>query len=94
MENDTAALIQDGRTYLPIRVVLESFGAKVQWNGDTNTVVVTSGGQTTGNGDIQVHFLDVGQGTQHSSTTASLKSSLMQGYLQKGQRLCSIFQTM
>lgn len=62
VENDTAALIQDGRTYLPIRVVLESFGAKVQWNGDTNTVVVTSGGQTTGNGDIQVHFLDVGQG--------------------------------
>lgn len=62
VENDTAALIQDGRTYLPIRVVLESFGAKVQWNGDTNTVVVTSDGQTTGNGDIQVHFLDVGQG--------------------------------
>ena len=62
VENDTAALIQDGRTYLPIRVVLESFGAKVQWNGNTNTVVVTSGGQTAENGDIQVHFLEVGQG--------------------------------
>ena len=62
VENDTAALIQDGRTYLPIRVVLESFGAKVQWNGNTNTVVVTSGGQTAENGDIQVHFLDVGKG--------------------------------
>ena len=42
--------------------MLESFGAKVQWNGNTNTVVVTSGGQTAENGDIQVHFLDVGQG--------------------------------
>lgn len=62
VENDTAALIQDGRTYLPIRVVLESFGATVLWNGDTNTVMVTSGGQLTGNESIQVHFLDVGQG--------------------------------
>lgn len=62
VENDTAALIQDGRTYLPIRVVLESFGATVGWNGKTNTVVVTSGGPTAENGDIQVHFLDVGQG--------------------------------
>lgn len=62
VENDTAALIQDGRTYLPIRVVLESFGAKVQWNGETNTVIVTSGRQGIGNDEIEIHFLDVGQG--------------------------------
>ena len=59
IENDTAALIKDGRTYLPIRVVLESFGASVQWNAATSTVVVS----TTGTGEqIEVHFLDVGQG--------------------------------
>ncbi|NDL68451.1 stalk domain-containing protein [Anaerotalea alkaliphila] len=39
-QNDTAALIKDGRTYIPIRVVLESFGAKVSWNPTTKTVIV------------------------------------------------------
>lgn len=37
---DTAALIQDGRTYLPIRAVLEAFGASVVW--DNGTVSVAS----------------------------------------------------
>ena len=36
--NDAPAVVKNGRTYLPIRVVLESFGAKVSWNGN---VVVT-----------------------------------------------------
>lgn len=31
--NDAAAVISGGRTYLPIRAVLEAFGAKVGWNG-------------------------------------------------------------
>lgn len=39
---DTAALIKDGRTYLPIRAVLEAFGADVSWNNDTQTVVVSN----------------------------------------------------
>lgn len=43
---DTAALIQDGRTYLPIRAVLEAFGASVVW--DNGTVSVASA--TAGNG--------------------------------------------
>lgn len=37
--NDAAAVIINGRTYLPIRAVLEAFGAKVDWDG---SVVVTS----------------------------------------------------
>lgn len=32
--NDAAAVIVDGRTYLPIRVVLEAFGADVNWDGN------------------------------------------------------------
>ena len=40
IENDTSAQIRNGRTYLPIRIVLESFGADVKWDGN---VVVTSG---------------------------------------------------
>jgi len=40
IKNDTAALIKDGRTYLPIRAVLEAFGADVGWDNDTRTVLV------------------------------------------------------
>ncbi len=50
--NDTAALIKDGRTYLPIRAVLEAFGASVSWDGSTQTVVaLTTGGTTTAAND-------------------------------------------
>ena len=38
--NDTAALIKDDRTYLPIRAVLEAFGANVQWDSVTQTVII------------------------------------------------------
>lgn len=40
--NDTAALIKDGRTFLPIRKVLEAFGAKVGWNSTSNNVEVVA----------------------------------------------------
>ena len=40
--NDTAALIKNGRTYLPIRAVLEAFGANVSWNNGTKTVVAVN----------------------------------------------------
>ena len=38
--NDTTSLIKDSRTYLPIRIVLEAFGAAVDWDGASKTVVV------------------------------------------------------
>lgn len=63
VSNDTAALIQDNRTYLPIRVVLEAFGATVTWNQDTGTVIIkTNAGAIITSNDIQVHFIDCGQG--------------------------------
>ena len=37
--NDASAVVKDGRTYLPIRAVLEAFGAEVGWDG---SVKVTS----------------------------------------------------
>jgi hypothetical protein len=37
-ENDTVAVVKNGRTYLPIRAVLENAGYTVEWAGDTNTV--------------------------------------------------------
>lgn len=39
IQNDTVAVAKNGRTYLPIRAVLESAGYTVEWNGDTNSVV-------------------------------------------------------
>ncbi len=38
IENDTVAVENNGRTYLPIRVVLEAAGYAVAWDGDTSTV--------------------------------------------------------
>lgn len=40
VQNDTTAVIKNSRTYLPIRAVLEAFGAQVEWNADTKTVEV------------------------------------------------------
>lgn len=54
---DTAALISGGRTYLPIRAVLEAFGAYVSWDSAQRQVVVQ-----TGSSLVRVHFIDVGQG--------------------------------
>lgn len=40
IENDTVAVIKEGRTYLPLRVVYENLGAKVVWDGINNSVLV------------------------------------------------------
>ncbi len=45
--NDTSAVIRDGRTYLPIRAVLEAFGAGVSWDDNSRTVAVRSDGTVT-----------------------------------------------
>ena len=58
VQNDTAALIRNGRTYLPIRVVLEAFGYTVSWNSGTKTVIAVSSGGT----EVTIHIIDVGQG--------------------------------
>lgn len=42
--NDTSAQIKNGRTYLPIRAVLEAFGASIAWDPYTNSVIVDSTG--------------------------------------------------
>ena len=52
---DAPAQIANGRTYLPIRSVLEAFGATVGWNGQSRTVTVFRPVRA------RVHFIDVGQ---------------------------------
>nr|WP_312577308.1 copper amine oxidase N-terminal domain-containing protein [Sedimentibacter sp.] len=42
IDTDTAAIIENNRTYLPIRAVVEAFGSEVQWDEGLKTVVITS----------------------------------------------------
>lgn len=59
IDTDTAAIVLDGRTYLPIRAVLEAFNAKVSWSDEAQTVVITTEADRQ---FLSVHFIDVGQG--------------------------------
>jgi hypothetical protein len=43
---DAAPLIKDGRTFLPIRALIETLGGSVQWNASTKTVRVMLGSRT------------------------------------------------
>ncbi len=40
---DVPAQITDGRTMIPVRAVAEAFDAKVDWEGETETVTITKG---------------------------------------------------
>lgn len=62
IENDTSALIKNSHTYLPIRAVLEAFGASVSWDPDTQSVLVSTDlPEDTEHALMTVSFLDVGQ---------------------------------
>lgn len=58
ISNDTAAIIKDNKTYLPIRAVFQAFGANIRWNESTQTVMVSTGDQSH---IMTVHFINVGQ---------------------------------
>lgn len=38
---DVPATIENGRTLVPVRVISESLGATVNWNGTSRTVTIT-----------------------------------------------------
>ncbi|MDO4773105.1 MAG: stalk domain-containing protein [Bacillota bacterium] len=40
VEIDVPAVIKDGRTMVPVRAISELFGAKVDWNNETRTVII------------------------------------------------------
>lgn len=42
---DSAAIVHDSRTMVPMKYAAEAFGAKVQWDKDTRTAVITHGGK-------------------------------------------------
>lgn len=39
-ELDTAAILKDSRTCIPIRAVAEALGGKVSWDGGSRTVII------------------------------------------------------
>jgi len=39
---DVPARVVDGRTMVPVRFVSENFGTKVDWDGNTRTVIIQS----------------------------------------------------
>lgn len=38
--NDTQAIINNSRTYVPIKIILESYGAEVTWDNDNKKVII------------------------------------------------------
>ena len=43
---DTAPMIHEGRTFMPIRFVTDNVGAQTQWNAADQTVTITQGDKT------------------------------------------------
>lgn len=46
MTTDVAPIIRNDRTMVPVRVISETLGAKVDWNNDTRTVTIVKDGTT------------------------------------------------
>lgn len=46
MSFDQPPIIVDGRTLVPLRAIFEAFGAQVDWNGDTRTVMAVKDNTT------------------------------------------------
>jgi len=44
---DVPAQTVGGRTMLPLRAVSKATGAEVEWNGETNTAIITTGATPT-----------------------------------------------
>ncbi|MFV0516050.1 MAG: family 10 glycosylhydrolase [Aminipila sp.] len=69
VENDTVAIILNGRTYLPIRAVLEAFGAGVAWDNQNRTVIINSDGTVA---DVDNSNNQTGQGDQNLARNGEL----------------------
>jgi hypothetical protein len=72
---DTAAVIKAGRTYLPIRAVLEAVGFGVKWDNTTQTVFAANYNDYLGNQAIVVE-----QKRQSISSVSDLLDYLVSAY--------------
>ena len=79
---DTPSLIRENRTYLPIRAVLEAFGAYVTWDGEARLVSATTGLPL-----LRVHFMEVGQGDAALIDAGEIEVLIDAGTNKAGPRL-------
>ena len=84
---DTTSLIHNDRTYLPIRAVLEAFGAYVTWDSENRQVVATTGSPL-----VRVHFIEVGQGDATLIDAGELEVLIDGGTNKAGPRLVEYLQ--
>ena len=61
---DVAPQIIDNRTFIPIRFISESFGAKVQWDAPTKTVTITPKKETS-----QISYMGISLGSSLEEAT-------------------------
>lgn len=60
---DVVPAVINGRALVPARYIAEGFGYDVGWDNDSRTVVITSlGYNTRSRNNVELHFIDVGQG--------------------------------
>ena len=52
IELDVPPMIIDGRTLVPVRAVSECFGCKVEWDGESQTVIVESNSDNNTDTDV------------------------------------------
>ena len=84
IKNDTASQIKNERIYLPIRIVLESFGSYVDWDSEKNSVTIDTLSQL-----MQVHFIDVGQGDSVLIDYGNYEILIDGGDNNKGEIVCN-----
>jgi len=80
---DTAPLIQESRTFVPLRFISEGLGAEVQWESATRTVRITDDGKDKYRiGDFVLYFDEndkVGNNTTHGLLVIDKESGLTIG---------------
>lgn len=57
IESDVAPILINGFTYVPVRVISESLGCMVDWNGDTRTVTIQSYANTVPSEDNNTKYI-------------------------------------
>lgn len=72
VELDVAAKVIDGRTLVPARFIAESLGAKVNWDGITSTVAISSSDNITS--DLDYYYFLYNGTKVTSNDLASIKS--------------------
>jgi hypothetical protein len=55
---DTAAEITDSRTIVPLRFIAETFGLKVDWDGESGTVIIEDETTADENNDTEANEMD------------------------------------